>query len=69
MTPQGRLYGRLILRLPLYGHRTSPVRVLSVVASSLALHTSDMTSNGNRIPLPAPTLERGLQQVLETLDE
>jgi len=40
-----RFHGPFILLLRLYGRRTSPVRVLSVVTISLALHTGDMAGD------------------------
>ena len=45
MTLERRLSSPLILPPRLYGHRTSSVRVLSVAASSLALHTGYMAVN------------------------
>ena len=42
------VHGRFILLPRPYGRRTSPVRALSVVTGSLAVHSGPMADNGRR---------------------
>ena len=50
MTPAGQVSWLLILLLLQYGHRTSPVRALSVVAGSFGPHTGHMAGEARATP-------------------